>query len=48
LEEVKTAAALRWVNAVNSDRRYGSWRYGIIKKIAELDRYVEGELDTSA
>ena len=44
LEEVKTAAALRWVNAVNSDGRYGSWRYGMIKKIAELDRYVEGEL----
>src|SRR5215213_1443265 len=44
LEEVKTAAALRWVNAVNSDGRYGNWRYGIIKKISELDRYVEGEL----
>jgi type III restriction enzyme len=44
LEEVKTAAALRWVNAVNTDGRYGSWRYGMIKKIAELDRYVEGEL----
>jgi type III restriction enzyme len=44
LEEVKTAAALRWVNAVNSDGRHGSWRYGTIKKISELDRYVEGEL----
>ena len=44
LEEVKAAAALRWVNAVNSDGRYGSWRYGIIKRISELDRYVEGEL----
>jgi type III restriction enzyme len=44
LEEVKTAAALRWVNAVNRDGRYGSWRYGMIKKISELDRHVEGEL----
>ena len=44
MEEVKTAAALRWVNAVNSDGRYGSWRYGMIKKISELDRCVEGEL----
>ena len=31
LEEVKTAAALPWVNAVNSDGRYGSWRYGMIR-----------------
>jgi type III restriction enzyme len=32
LEEVKTAAAERWVAAVNADGRYGQWRFGVAKK----------------
>ena len=36
LEEVKTAAALPWVNAVNSDGRYGSWRFGMIRNYPNL------------
>ncbi len=34
LEEVKTAAAKRWVAAVNADGSYGRWQYGIAKRIA--------------
>ncbi len=32
LEEVKTAAAMRWINAVNSTGRHGFWEYRISKK----------------
>ena len=30
LEEIKTQAALRWVDAVNADGRHGDWRYEIV------------------
>ena len=36
LEEVKKAAAERWVDAVNADGTYGSWRYVIAKKTTEV------------
>ena len=39
--EVKTQAALRWVNAVNADGRYGQWRYAIAKKPEEVSKRVE-------
>jgi type III restriction enzyme len=37
LEEVKVAAARRWVAAVNADGRYGSWAYAITKRVADVD-----------
>ena len=33
LEEVKTQAALRWVDAVNADGRHGGWRYEIVHEM---------------
>lgn len=36
LEEVKTAAAKRWVAAVNADGSYGRWRYELTKRIADI------------
>ncbi|MGH7331193.1 MAG: BPTD_3080 family restriction endonuclease, partial [Candidatus Rokuibacteriota bacterium] len=36
LEEVKTAAAKRWVAAVNSDGTYGRWRYEVAKRVADI------------
>ena len=33
LEEVKTQAALRWVDAVNADGRHGDWRYEIVHEM---------------
>jgi type III restriction enzyme len=36
LEEVKRAAAERWVSAVNADGRYGSWRYAVTKKVSDI------------
>jgi type III restriction enzyme len=37
LEEVKVAAARRWVAAVNADGSYGSWAYAITKRVADVD-----------
>lgn len=36
LEEVKVAAAKRWVAAVNADGTYGTWAYAIAKKVADV------------
>ncbi|MCP9470942.1 MAG: hypothetical protein NNA31_13195 [Nitrospira sp.] len=36
LEEVKGAAAERWVAAVNADGTYGTWRYAVIKKVSDV------------
>jgi type III restriction enzyme len=36
LEEVKTAAARRWVAAVNSDGTYGRWRYEVAKRVTDI------------
>jgi type III restriction enzyme len=36
LEEVKRAAAERWVDAVNADRRYGTWSYALAKKPTDV------------
>ena len=40
LEEVKRAAAERWVAAVNADGTYGEWRYALVKKITDTDSVV--------
>lgn len=41
LEDVKKAAAERWVNAINADGTFGHWQYAIARKpenvIARLD-----------
>jgi type III restriction enzyme len=36
LEEVKRAAAERWVAAVNADGTYGQWRYTLVKKVTDV------------
>ena len=36
LEEVKVAAAKRWVAAVNGDSTYGRWAYAIAKRISDV------------
>jgi len=36
LEEVKRAAAERWVAAVNADGTFGRWRYVLVKKPSEV------------
>lgn len=41
LEEVKAAAAERWINAVNSDGRFGKWQYKMIKKISAVGPYLQ-------
>jgi type III restriction enzyme len=43
LEDVKSAAAQRWTNAVNSDGRHGNWSYSLVKKPSE----VSGTLRTA-
>jgi type III restriction enzyme len=37
LEEVKRAAAERWVAAVTADGTYGTWRYALVKKLADIE-----------
>lgn len=39
-EEVKRAAAERWVAAVNADGQYGQWRYGVAKKPEDVIRIL--------
>jgi type III restriction enzyme len=41
LEEVKRAAAERWVAAVNADGSYGHWQYAVAKKVAEIKELIE-------
>ncbi|MEI8190184.1 MAG: type III restriction endonuclease subunit R, partial [candidate division NC10 bacterium] len=40
LEEVKRAAAERWVAAVNADGSYGRWQYAVAKKVPEIDQII--------
>jgi len=44
LEEVKKAAAQRWVAAVNADGTYGRWAYALTKKVTEVNELLEGAL----
>lgn len=41
LEEVKAAAAARWVNAVNADGKYGRWRYAMVKKVTDVNSAIK-------
>lgn len=36
LEDVKRAAADRWVSAVNTDGNHGKWRYAVAKKVSDV------------
>jgi len=40
-EEVKRAAAERWVAAVNADGTYGRWAYALAKKPAEVPELIK-------
>ncbi len=40
LEEVKTAAAHRWVNAVNAEGNYGRWQYAIVHRVGDIDKVL--------
>jgi type III restriction enzyme len=40
LEDVKRAAAERWVAAVNADGTYGTWRYALAKKVSDVARLI--------
>lgn len=37
LEEVKVAAANRWVAAVNAEGSFAKWHYRLVKKVADID-----------
>ena len=41
LAEVKTAAAQRWVAAVNADGRTGTWHYSIARRVDEVRRALD-------
>ena len=41
LAEVKTNAAERWVAAVNADGQFGSWRYAIARRIADVTAVLD-------
>ena len=41
LEEVKLAAAKRWVDAVNADGTYGHWHYAIAKNVSDIPSIIE-------
>ena len=45
--EIKTAAALRWVEAVNRDGRFGQWQYHPITNPPELGVLLERALATA-
>jgi type III restriction enzyme len=47
LEEVKKAAAERWVDAVNADGTYGRWRYTMVKKTTDVDKQIAEVADAS-
>ncbi len=42
LEDVKRAAAERWVAAVNADDTYGRWGYAVAKRVAEVNTILDG------
>ncbi len=44
LEEVKRAAAARWITAVNSDRNYGQWQYAVVKKVSDVELVISQAL----
>ena len=45
LEEVKRAAAERWVTAVNADGSFGHWHYAVAKKASDVPGIVKNVSD---
>jgi type III restriction enzyme len=41
LEDVKRAAAERWMKAVNADGRYGTWRYAVSRDPHQISKLIE-------
>ncbi len=41
LEEVKRAAADRWVSAINADGTHGHWHFAIAKKVSDIPSIIE-------
>ena len=41
----KAAAANRWVDAVNSDGRFGQWSYVVLKQRASIGQEIQVALD---
>jgi type III restriction enzyme len=41
LAEVKSAAAQRWVAAVNADGRFGRWQFTMVRKVHEVRRVLD-------
>jgi type III restriction enzyme len=39
-EEIKTAAAKRWVDAVNADGTYGNWAYAVAKRPTDVTSII--------
>jgi type III restriction enzyme len=42
LAEVKAAAALRWVSAVNAEGSYGHWDYSMARKVSDVNSAISG------
>jgi type III restriction enzyme len=42
LEQVKTAAAHRWVNAVNASGKFGKWEYVVCRKPTDVTAVLSG------
>jgi len=40
LEDVKRAAADRWIRAVNAEGSFGVWEYGVAKKVSEVPQLI--------
>lgn len=45
-EEVKVAAAQRWVDAVNAEGSYGQWRYTLVKKTTDVPEAIARTCDS--
>ncbi len=41
LREIKEAAAVRWVNAVNADGRFGAWRFRMANSVADVSYVLD-------
>jgi type III restriction enzyme len=41
LEEIKRAAAVRWVKAVNADGRFGQWDFAMVKSVPQVGRQLD-------
>ncbi|MDO8501252.1 MAG: hypothetical protein Q7S20_05380 [Gemmatimonadaceae bacterium] len=41
LRDVKSSAAERWINAVNADARFGSWRFRMANSVADVSYILD-------